>query len=150
MASGLLIGSALVAAAAAAAVPSRWREKALLTWSATLIAAPAVAGVVGFSIGGTWASAVALIACGAMFGAAGPANAVASLQLPVEQRAAVFALVIGVLFAAQAAAAPIAGYLFDQYGTTGLAALLIVPIIAAAVTHLTLTRTLPKADPHAD
>ena len=147
VASGLLIGSSLVAAAAAGAVPSRWRERALLTWSATLIAAPAVVGVVGFSIGGTWASAVALIACGAMFGAAGPANAVASLQLPVEQRAAVFALVIGALFAAQAAAAPIAGYLFDQYGTTGLAALLIVAILAAAATHLTLTRTLPNPDP---
>lgn len=149
VASGLLIGSALVAAAAAAAVPSHWREKALLSWSATLIAAPAAAGVIGFSIGGTWASAVALITCGAMFGAAGPANAVASLQLPVEQRAAVFALVIGVLFAAQAAAAPIAGYLFDQYGTTGLAALLTIPIAAAATTHLTLTRTLPGAA-HAD
>jgi hypothetical protein len=147
VASALLIGSSLVAAAAAAAVPSRWREKALLTWSATLIIAPAVVGVVGFSIGGTWASALAVISGGAMFGAAGPANAVASLQLPVEQRAAVFALVIGALFAAQAAAAPIAGYLFDQHGTTGLAALLIVPIIAAAVTHLTLTRTVPEADP---
>ena len=147
VASGLLIGSTLVAAAASAVVPSRWREKALLSWSATLIAAPALVGVVGFAIGGTWASAVALVACGAMFGAAGPANAVASLQLPVEQRAAVFALVIGALFAAQAAAAPIAGYLFDQYGTTGLAALLIVPILAAAVTHLTLTRTLPNPDP---
>jgi MFS family permease len=66
----------------------------------------------------------------------------------VEQRAAVFALVIGVLFAAQAAAAPIAGYLFDQYGTTGLAALLILSIAITAVTHLTLTRTLPD-DPHA-
>ena len=149
VASGLLIGSALVAAAAAAAVPSHWREKALLTWSATLIAAPAAAGVVGFSIGGTWASAVALITCGAMFGAAGPANAVASLQLPVDQRAAVFALVIGALFATQAAAAPIAGYLFDHHGTTGLAALLTIPIAAAAVTHLTLTRTLPGAA-HAD
>ena len=147
VASGLLIGSSLVAAAAAAAVPSHWREKALLSWSAVLIAGPAGAGVLGFGIGGTWASAVALIVCGAMFGAAGPANAVASLQLPVEQRAAVFALVIGVLFAAQAAAAPIAGYLFDQYGTTGLAALLVVPILAAAVAHLTLTRTLPNPDP---
>ena len=82
-----------------------------------------------------------------MFGAAGPSNAVASLQLPVEQRAAVFALVIGALFAAQAAAGPVAGYLFDQYGTGGLAALLVVPIIAAAVTHLTLTRALPHPDP---
>ncbi len=143
VASALLIGSSLVAAAAAGAVPSRWRERALLTWSAALVAAPAAVGVIGFSIGGTWASAVALIACGAMFGAAGPANAVASLQLPLEQRAAVFALVIGALFAAQAAAAPIAGYVFDAHGTPGLATLLLAPIVAAAVTHLTLTRAVP-------
>jgi predicted MFS family arabinose efflux permease len=147
VASGLLIGSSLVASAAAAAVPSQWREKALLTWSAALIAAPAAVGALGFALGGTWASALALITCGAMFGAAGPANAVASLQLPVEQRAAVFALVIGALFAAQAAAAPIAGYLYDRYGTTGLAALLAVAILAAAATHLTLTRTLPNPTP---
>lgn len=147
VASGLLIGSTLVAAAAAAAVPSRWRERALLTWSTALIVAPATIGVVGFSIGGTSASAIALIACGAMFGAAGPANAVAAMQLPVEQRAAVYSLVIGALFAAQALAGPVAGYLFDQHGTTGLAALLILPILAATTTHLTLTRTMPRPDP---
>ncbi len=147
LASALLMGSAMVAAAAAAAVPSRWRERALLTWSAALIAGPAAAGVVGFSIGGTWASAVALVACGAMFGAAGPANAVAAMQLPVEQRAAVYALVIGILFAAQAAAGPVAGFLFDQFGTAGLAGLLIVPILAALLTHLTLTRAVPHRGP---
>ncbi len=147
VASALLIGSTLVAAAAAAAVPSRWRERALLTWSAALIAGPAAAGVVGFSFGGMWASAVALIACGAMFGASGPANAVAAMQLPLEQRAAVYSLVIGALFAAQAVAGPVAGFLFDRYGTTGLAALLIVPILAAAATHLTLTRSLPAPAP---
>ncbi|MGB7982351.1 MAG: MFS transporter [Candidatus Nanopelagicales bacterium] len=141
VASALLMGSTLVAAAAAVAVPSRWRERALLTWSAALIIGPAMAGVIGFGIGGPWASTVALIACGAMFGAAGPANAVAAMQLPVDKRAAVFALVIGALFAAQAVAGPIAGYLFDQYGTDGLAAMLVVPVLAAAVAHLTLTRT---------
>ncbi len=146
VASALLMGSAIVAAAAAAAVPSRWRERALLSWSAALTVGPALAGVVGFSIGGTWASAGALIACGAMFGAAGPANAVAAMQLPVEKRAAVFALVIGALFAAQAVAGPIAGYLFDQYGTHGLAALLVAPIVAAVVAHLTLTRAVPNPD----
>lgn len=146
MASALLIGSTLVAAAASAAVPSRWRERALLTWSAALIAVPAMAGLVGFTIGGTWASAAALIVCGAMFGAAGPANAVAAMQLPAQERAAVFSLVIGALFAAQALAGPVAGYLLDQYGTTGLATLLVFPILAATATHVALTRTMPADD----
>jgi MFS family permease len=85
-----------------------------------------------------------------MFGASGPANAVASLQLPVEKRAAVFALVIGALFAAQAVAVPIAGLLYDQYGTTGLAALLLVAILGSAVTHVMLTRPLPDPAGQAD
>jgi MFS family permease len=147
LAAALYIGSALTAAVAAAAVPSRWRERALLSWSAALIAGPAAAGIVLFSGGGAWpwAPAAGLVVCGAMFGAAGPANAVASLQLPVEKRAAVFALVIGALFAAQAVAGPIGGYLFDQYGTNGLAALLVLPIVAAAVIHLAITRS--RVDP---
>ena len=128
-ANALLIGSSLVAAA----VPSRWRERALLAWSAALIVGPSVAGVVGSSIGGTSASAVAR--------RARERGRVAATA--VEQRAAVFALVIGALLAAQAAAGPVAGYLLDGYGTHGLEALLIVPIIAATVTHLTLTRARP-------
>jgi hypothetical protein len=141
----LLIGCTLVAAVTAAAVPPGWRERALLTWTAALIAGPAFAGALGFLVGGAWMPAIALVVCGAMFGAVGPANAVAAIQLPAHQRAAVFALVIGALYAAQAVAGPFAGLVFDEFGPRGLAGLLVVPIIATVITHVLMTRRVPPS-----
>ena len=46
-----------------------------------------------------------------------------------------------------AASRPIAGYLFDRHGTNRLAALLVVPIVAAAATRLTLDPHPPDPDP---
>jgi MFS family permease len=133
--SAMLVGSTGLSILAAAVIPVDWRERKLMQLSAVLVIVPALVACVGLFIGG-WAAFIGMIFLGCIYAAIASANVLASMRLPAVDRAAVFALVMGGVAAAEVVFVPIGGWLFDRWEGRGLALLLFVTAALAAALYL--------------
>ena len=141
----VLAGATAVSLVATLAVGPGAGSRATLTRSALLVLIPSsVAGAL-FMFGLVAATAVGLVTVGALFAALTLANVVIAPRLVPARRAVSFALLMGLLTAAQAVLSPAAGLLVGTFGAAhAFAALCALPAVAAAGTLLLVPRCLSE------